>query len=373
MQIRFVEFTDDLLGAVDAFNQRLLTGGSTAHFPITAEGSAPLSTIHGGLVRKPFLAIDERSNMRGGYFLKFQPFSIAGQVTTLADFRMPISEGVVHTAYTQIGAGLVLDAQRRHPLLFGLGMGGYDEPVARLLRSAGWHMFSVPFYFRIVRPFSFLRKIAHLRRSSWQRILLDAAAFSGLGWAAAAVIQAMHRPRFAWDPTVCAEVVDDFDDWADAIWTSGFPHHKFSAVRNGDALRRMYPKQVKSLVRLKIARDGRPVGWAVLMNNRLSGHKYFGDIRLGSIIDCFSAPQHAVAVIRCARVLLQQQGVDLVISNQSHRIWRKALAASGFLRGPSNFIFTSSTPLTERFAADHIAPDDVHVNRGDGDGPINLE
>ncbi len=63
-------------------------------------------------------------------------------------------------------------------------MGGTDLAVARFLKAAGWQMFPVPFFFSIVRPFRFLRNIVHLRRSWPRRLVLDAAAFSGAGWAA---------------------------------------------------------------------------------------------------------------------------------------------------------------------------------------------
>ena len=52
--------------------------------------------------------------------------------------------------------------------------------------------------------------------------------------------------------------------------------------------------------------------------------------------------------------------------------WSAALKACGFLPGPSNFIFASSQALSRCMAEKGVRPDAVHVNRGDGDGPINL-
>ena len=36
-------------------------------------------------------------------------------------------------------------------MLYGLGMGGYDQVITRML-SAAWNMLAVPFYFRVVHP-----------------------------------------------------------------------------------------------------------------------------------------------------------------------------------------------------------------------------
>jgi len=44
------------------------------------------------------------------------------------------------------------------------------------------------------------------------------------------------------------------------------------------------------------------------------------------------------------------------------------LRRSGFLEGPSNFIFAAAKKL----AALSSAFDEFHINRGDGDGPIHL-
>ena len=46
--------------------------------------------------------------------------------------------------------------------------------------------------------------------------------------------------------------------------------------------------------------------------------------------------------------------------------------AAGFLSGPSNFLLTISPALTQVLKAAPVEDRDVHINRGDGDGPINL-
>jgi len=45
-----------------------------------------------------------------------------------------------------------------------------------------------------------------------------------------------------------------------------------------------------------------------------------------------------------------------------------ALRADGFFAGPSNFLFAASKGLT----ALGVPSADLHMNRGDGDGPVNL-
>ena len=74
-------------------------------------------------------------------------------------------------------------------------------------------------------------------------------------------------------------------------------------------------------------------------------------------------------VVRAAADALAERGVDLMLSNQSHPAWCTALRRNAFLPAPSNFAFAPSAELGKQIRA--IDPDgrDMHLNRGDGDGP----
>ncbi len=99
-------------------------------------------------------------------------------------------------------------------------------------------------------------------------------------------------------------------------------------------------------------------------------HKQFGDMRVGTIVDCLAPPESALAVIRAAAGVLEERGVDLIVSNQLHTAWSRALLESGFRDGPSNYLFAISPAFVE--ASNGAGHDQFHINRGDGDGPIHL-
>jgi hypothetical protein len=127
----------------------------------------------------------------------------------------------------------------------------------------------------------------------------------------------------------------------------------------------------------------------------MEGHKQFGDMRVGTIVDCLAPPESAGDVIRAAAGLLEQRRVDLIVSNQLHRAWCTALVESGFRMGPSNYLLALSPALSGAAGGEKTRPQagvdrlkpvpplqaDVgrlkptppfHFNRGDGDGPIHL-
>src|SRR5260370_7251597 len=106
-----------------------------------------------------------------------------------------------------MGGALVRgDAMQRAPLLYCLGMGGYDRPLPQMLVRLGWTNCLVPFFFRVVNPSRFLRNMQILRSSPPRKFVMDLVAHTGAGWAGSQLSQAYRalaapRPR---EPPCCA-------------------------------------------------------------------------------------------------------------------------------------------------------------------------
>ncbi|MBN2579219.1 MAG: hypothetical protein JXB10_09530 [Pirellulales bacterium] len=372
MPITIQEYAEEHVESVLRFNDCLKSGGAATSFPISPIPQWLPKIAERKLFQEYYLAVDEAGAVQGGYILKHQDFWIKDQVVRIADVQLPISKGVVDRRYSFVGVQLLRDALKRQPLLFGLGMGSYAEAVARLLKAAGWSMFSVPFFFRVLNPRAFLRNIRCLRRQIATRVALETLALSGLGRLGISGAQALLCRRFPLPPAVQAEPVNEFSAWADELWQAGRSDYGMSAVRDAETLRILYPRDEEKFIRLRVTERSRPIGWAVLLNTPLTNHKHFGNMRLGSIADCFAAAEDAVKVVTAARAFLESQNVDLIVSNQSHAAWRRGFRRAGFFQGPSNFIFASAPQLTERLRRQGVQNDAIHLNRGDGDGPINL-
>lgn len=325
----------------------------------------------GDLHEEYFLALDTDSVVRGGYILKHQSFMLRGEPRRLAHYALPISEGIVDRRFAPVALKLLEDALARQPLLMSLGIGGTEIPLARFLRAAGWSFVTVPFFFRVVHPRAFLRNIEVLRTSAFRRMALDALAATGLGWLGIKALQAMKRgyvppAAVSWAP------VAEPDDWADDIWRECRGRYGLAAVRDRRILGALYPSAERRFVRLTVSRHGRRIGWAVLLATAMSSHKQFGGMRVGTLVDCLALPDDARDVAACARDCLEASGVDLMVSNQASDVWGQALRDCGFLRGPSNFLLAAAPKLAGQL--DPFAPSagTFHLNRGDGDGPINL-
>ena len=371
LTITIVPFTEDRQEEVRQFNRRLREGGVEIQFPDSHIADWLPPTGKSSVCQEYFLAVDEGDVVRGGYILKTQDFFIDGQPRTIADLRLPLSEGIVNPDYNFLGLQLVTNALARQPLLFALGMGGYEQALPRLLKAMRWKLGPVPFLFRVVHAGPFLKNISALRTSELRRTVCDLAARTGLGWLGLKAASAVHPTRRL-PNTITYEEFDSFGDWVDELWDAGKGKYVLSAVRDFCVLSVLYPRGDERFIRLKVFREGKPIGWLVCLATAMSGHKQFGNMKVGTIVDGFSQPQDALEVICCGREVLEARGVDVIVSNQSHDSWSSALSGCGFRTGPTNFLFAVSPKLARLVPEFPNALTEFHLNRGDGDGPIHL-
>ncbi len=364
--------------AVAEFNQRLQQGGADENlvFYRWAEPRWLPRSAGSRIYNEYFLAIDA-GVVRGGYALKTQEFCFPdGQIRSIGYYHHPLSEGIVNKAHAIVGTLLLRDAMQRAPLLYCLGMGGYDNPLPQMLIRLGWTHSLVPFFFRVVNPSKFLRNMQTLRSSAARKLLFDLAAYSGAGWAGSKMFQsyrAIRAPRVA--AVECREVAsfegDDVAQGMQSLWDQARKTCSFTAVRDAETVRILYPPAQTHLTRLLVRRGGAAIGWAVVGERRKDAK--YGNMRVGSVVDCFALPGELFSVVRCATQTLEQQGFDLILSNQSQQAWGEALQAAGYLSGPSNFLFAASKKLAESLTPFEEVRPSMHLTRADGDGlPANF-
>ena len=369
--------------AVADFNQRLRQAGEDENlvFYRWAQPCWLPRTAESRIYNEFFVAVDD-GIVRGGYALKTQDFFFPdGQIRSIGYYHHPLSEGIVNKAHAMVGALLLRDAMQRAPVLYCLGMGGYDRPLPQMLVRLGWAHCPVPFFFRIVNPSRFLRNMQTLRSSPSRKLLMDLAAYTGAGWAGAKLFQgyrAVRAPRSL--DAECCEIasfegsrfdIEKSTESLQSLWEQARQTCSFTAVRDAAALRTLYPPAETHLARLVIKRNGAAIGWAVVGERRKDAK--YGNMRVGSVVDCFALPGELFSVVRAATETLERRGFDLILSNQSHQAWGEAFKAAGYLPGPSNFLFAASKKLAELLAPFEQVRPRMHLTRADGDGlPANF-
>ncbi len=307
--------------------------------------------------------------VRGGYILKYQKFLINQKILSIADYQLPLSEGIIDTKYSFIGINLTLDALKRSPMLYAMGMGGYSEKLPRLLKMMKWKLFKIPFHFIIFNPHNFLLNITFLRRNKFFKTCLNILAFSKLGGLIIRLIFYFRKQNKKF-PGLEIHKFEWFDDKFDNLWQKVKNKYKFIAVRDSRNLNILYKDN--KFKKFTVNEDKKIIGWFIVLNTKMKNHKQFGSMRVGSIIDSFSSPENAIKIISYASEYLKKCDVDIVISNHSHISWNKAFKEIGYLQGPSNYLFAASQELCKQIEPFKENSNQFFFMRGDGDGPINL-
>jgi hypothetical protein len=308
--------------------------------------------------------------VRGVYSLTYNQFAVRGaEIEIACGPQYNLSEGIFDKTYKVVGAIQAQDALRHQPLMYALGMGGLEMPFPQLLAAMEWVLLPVPFYFRVLSPSVFLKNITYLRDNPRKRLAMDLLRYSGLGFLGVRVAQ-LRFPRIR--RSASSVVVDSFGTWADNVWDACRDQYSLVGKRDSSTLNMLYPPQDPRFIRLLVSIDNREIGWAVLLDTQMRDHRHFGNMRVGSIADCLAAPEDAAYVVSCATEFLQRRGVDIIVTNQASTEWCSALAANGYLKGPSNFVLALSPQLSHRLAPLEKFASHIHMNRGDGEGPSNL-
>lgn len=361
-------YTPDLETPVKAFNLRLREGRTDECFP---ESHIPhFPRLEGSSLYQELFLVLHRGEVHGGYMLTHNMFALRGELISVAcGPQFNLSEGIINRSFGMVGVFQLQDALRRQPLMYALGIGSMHEPQAKLLGAMGWTLYPVPFYFRVLNAARFFANLTYIRSRKIARVALDCARYSVVG---PLVIRAAQARLSRADRSVRAESVTGFEPWADAVWEKCKSKYSLVGLRDAKTLNALYPRSEPRFLRLKVSREGQDTGWVVLLDTQMSGHKQFGNMRVGSIVDCLAVSGHASEVIQCANKFLERRGVDIIVSNQANSGWGKALQRAGHVRGPSNFILALSQSLAERLQPLDSTWQSIHMTRGDGDGPIHL-
>lgn len=368
MPVVIEHYTPEFEPAVHAFNHRLAEGGVTFQFP---DHGACTSPDDSPIVRRGFVAVQDKATVRGGYLVQEQDFCINGQRARLGYLHLPLSEGLLDRRYSTLGVQLIAHALKRQPLLFGLGIGGTDEAFAKIVSSLRWTLDPVPFLFKVVRPARVARQLTAIRRTAARRLACDVAAVSGLAAIGSWALQ-RRSPAIVHDARAALTEVADLDAIADELWTRRRDDYRLAAWRDGAALRQRYSREQRPFLKFVLQSVNGPIGWVVALDTQKAGDKYFGNLRVGTIVDLCGEPAHAGLLVRSVTHALEARGVDLIVTNQCSNIWTRALRDAGFLTHTSNYLFAASPALKKALGAEDFDLGSFHLTRGDGDGPINL-
>ena len=363
------EINDNDKELIQNFNNELKVNGYNFKLPFSSKNISRKNFI----IQNHFILTDNNNLVRAGYTLKQQWFKINNDIIKVGYYYNPITAGLFNKKYNVCGLLLLNDAQKKNSNLFSLGMGSYSNSLPKLIKALKWKLKKVPFFFKIINPNNFLKNINYFKNNKLKSLIIYFLEKSGFGWIFIKLIfflSSLQNNIFNKKNEISCEEVNFFDNDVNDVWKNTKKNNSFIALRNNEYINSLYNN--KKFVKLKFTENKKIVGWSISLCNKVTDHKFFGNMCLGSVVDCLSLKDKESDIINKTFKILEKKGADLVVSNQSHRLWKKAFWKNGFIRGPSNFIFASSPVLSKKLDFNNKLSNDAHITRGDGDGPINL-
>jgi hypothetical protein len=341
--------------SVARFNARMRAAAAWTEF-LLPERSVPVRS-DSAVRSTQYIACDDAGDVRGGIMIVECPGWINGRLQTVVNIQELLSEGIVDRRFMLVAPQLITTAMKFAPYVYAVGMGGKSNPLPRMLTAMGWHVRAVPFYFRMLRVGRCLAEVTAFRSTRARRLAASVLRFSGLGWLGARWLQ-----RFRGSRRILA--LDEMRSWnadVDAIWNAFRERCSFAVVRDSSTLPLLYGD---GGVRGFRARDGDTIcGWFSLAVAQMRDNQYFGNLRVAVVADALPLPGYEAALLASASDQAVRLGCDLVCANLLPSSLQDAARRSGWLAGPSNFLFGTTKPLT-------AVTDDrtAYVSRRDGDG-----
>ncbi len=344
----------------------LLPEGADLQFPDDGRGRKPNVTF----AKRHFVALDEET-VRGGFLLQEHFCKVADGTVWIANIQMPISEGLVDRKFSYVAPGMLQLLLKDQPYVFAVGMGSMEAQFARLLRAMKWRVTLVPFRFFIIKPSHFLSEIRALHSNRALSLAANLSAWSGLGTVALWGVQRarMRRSKQA----LVSERIYRWSDWTSTLWSRYRTECSFGVVRDETTLPFILDLTDPRLFAFRLSdSDGIPRGWFVLQVSTMLNNKYFGNLRVATLVDAVCDPSLERDVIHSAIACARNQQADLVVMNQQHCRWLAAADDCGFWGASSNYVLAMSPELT--LAIGKVDPEFVriHLARSDGDGRLNL-
>lgn len=349
MSYRLVPYTAEWEAAVARANSRLLNSGKA---PFLLPDHAPPPAPEGCFRRDHWLAVGADDEVRGGFLQQTMPAWVSNESTEVVNVQSPLSEGLIDHRHIGLGPWMVRELVRRHPFAYSVGMGGEEMPYPRLLKALGWRVEPVPFYFRILAGRLFLANVRPLRQHPKLGVLAKIGGVVPV--LPDAVFALLHAWRSVESPRAHTGKTSD--------WISIRARYGFAIDRSPEMLAALYPPSDAHFLRLSV-----PGGVCILRGSQFHGHAYFGDLFVAIMVEAICEPGAERPLLLAALDGARAMGAALLLTNQTAPELCSALKSAGWLSYRSNFLVGLSPTLTKR-----VADRPVYVNRGDGDGLLNL-
>lgn len=371
MNIRFAEDSD--LSAIIRFNGRLKSGGIEEEMPLNPAlpGEAQYRP-EGFPIHRRMIIAEDGQEIRAAMLLCQHNVFIDGVKHDFYWTKLPLSEGKIDFKYSLAIIQLIRKTLENYPFMMGVGAGTPESDGYRFFARLKWRYQSIPFFFYPAKVTRVLRGLRYIKNNAKLRYGAIFGAYSGFG-AVLGGFLAIRRMLSTCFSGYEVTVVDRFDEWSDRIFVNSLSDYPVAIRSDEVSLNILYPPDDRRYIRLRVRRKKTrtDVGWIVVASKQMIDNHYFGDLKVGTLVDGFGRSEDVPGLVAAGIDHLIKLGVDIIVANFSHSAWANACRRYGMLSGPSNFnLFVS--PKGEPLLEDSYPLQEIHIARGHSDGMDNL-
>jgi hypothetical protein len=319
---------------------------------------------------------EDGREIRAAVLLYHSNIFIRGKKRDFCWLDMPISEGIIDRRYSLAIIQLIKAASRYESFLMSTGAGPVDKDAFRLLNKLGWIHHTVPFFFYPVKVTKFLLGLNYFKKYARLRYGALLGAYSGLG-AGVSGLFALRRRIASSLSGYEYSVAPAFDDWADRIFEKSLPDYAVAMRSDATTLNILHSPDNHGLTRLRVRRKepergvSQDAGWILVANKQMKNNHYFGDLKVGTLVDGFGRAANAPALVAAGIHHLVKKGADIIVANFSHSAWVDACRRSGMFAGPDSYYHFVSPGGSPHFE-DIYPPREIHMARGHSGGMWGL-
>jgi len=161
---------------------------------------------------------------------------------------------------------------------------------------------------------SVLRELRMLRTSSARRTLSNLAAVTAAGKLGVTALQFRSAGAALATGGLTVTSITTWESWVDELWQQCRREISFCVRRDLRTVQYLYPldDRVRGYC---VRREGRPVGWMSVQTTQMRDHKYFGNLRLSTLLDGMALSGVMQGTISLVSFRLVSEGEDLLVSN----------------------------------------------------------
>ena len=350
-KFEFLEFKENYSKLLEDFNERIKN--TNVNFPHPKNWFFKKKDI---INNDYFIVVENNKFIRAVVAIKNQQYLINGKEINFKDIQQPISESIIDKKFLIQNLVFFNKIINLSVNMHGLGMGGLNEPLPKILSKLKFNKYLIPFF---IFPISVKKTLyIYLKRKKINFPLKILEILSPIDFFYKFLINFFQNK-------ITQEEFNLFDKKDDELWDKVKLNFDLISFKNKINLNLVYNSKRFDLLKIRIYKNKNYLGWIVLKITKHNNSNHFFDSKTCTIVDMLCEKIHYNILIKEIKKISLKYNCDVILVNSTYFDFNIKLKNNFFINFNSNFGFVYKT--FETF--------NIHkswITRGDGDGPINL-